>query len=203
MDWLAQLLGLPRGLARPHRGHGVDLDGRRARRRADASAGRRRLRVGAGELQRREGGAARRARVPQGRGRRRVPHAHRLPARRRDRGRRDGRHDGDDVGRPGARARAPLRGGGRLAARRRGLRRRGGGLPRAALVPRRLRARRLDRRQPAQVAVHADGLLGVLDAAPRGAPRDVRARRPTTSPRPTTPSTSRTTGRRSAAASAR
>ena len=34
-------------------------------------------------------------------------------------------------------------------------------------MPRRRRARRLDRRQPAQVAVHADGLLGALDAAAR------------------------------------
>ena len=93
LDWLAQLLGLPRELARPHRGHGVDVDGRRARRGAHAPARRRRLRVGAGELQRREGGAARRARVPQGRGRRRVPDARRLPARRRDRGRRDRRDD--------------------------------------------------------------------------------------------------------------
>ncbi len=47
MDWLAQLLGLPRGLARAHRGHRVDLDRRRARCRAVAAARRRRLRVGA------------------------------------------------------------------------------------------------------------------------------------------------------------
>ena len=36
LDWLAQLLGLPRGLARPHRGHGLDLDAHRADRGARA-----------------------------------------------------------------------------------------------------------------------------------------------------------------------
>ncbi len=61
-----------------------------------------------------------------------------------------------------------------MAARRRCVRGRCGGLPGAALVPRRLRPRRLDRRQPAQVAVHADGLLGVLVAAARRAAGDVR-----------------------------
>ncbi len=55
----------------------------------------------------------------------------------------------------------------RLAARRRRLRGLRGGLPRAARALRRLGARRLDRRQPAQVAVHADGLLGALDPAAR------------------------------------
>ena len=56
---------------------------------------------------------------------------------------------------------------GRLAPRRRRLRRLGRRLPRAAAPLRRLGARRLDRRQPAQVAVHADGLLGLLHAAGR------------------------------------
>ena len=127
----------------------------------------------------------------------------RLPARRRGRRRRDGRDDLVDVGRPGGGDRRPLRGGGRLAARRRRVRGLGVGLPRASLVPRGRRARRLDRRQPAQVAVHADGLLDALDAAPgrRSAPRS----RPTatTSPRPRARSTSATTGRRSAGGSAR
>ena len=93
LDWLAQLLGLPRGW----HGHIEDTASTStiaalaaARTLRPGGVG---LRVRAGELQRREGGAARRARVPQGRGRRRVPHAHRLPARRRDRGRRDRRHD--------------------------------------------------------------------------------------------------------------
>ena len=78
-----------------------------------------------------------------------------------------------DLGRSRGRARRPVRGGGRLAPRRRGLRRRGGGVSGAPLVPRRLRPRRLARRQPAQVAVHAHGLLGPLDAPPRGAARGV------------------------------
>ena len=55
-------------------------------------------------------------------------------------------------------------------------------LPRAALVPRRRRARRLGRRQPAQVALHADGLLDALDAPAGGVPRGVLARAATTSP---------------------
>ena len=86
-------------------------------------------------------------------------------------------HDLVDLGRSGGRARRPLRGRRRLAPRRRGLRRLGGGLPGAPLVPRRRRPRRLDRRQPAQVAVHADGLLDALDAPPRGAA--ARRSRPT------------------------
>ena len=79
---------------------------------------------------------------------------------------------------------APLRGGGRVAARRRGVCRVGRDLPRAPLVPRRRRSRRLDRRQPAQVALHADGLLDAVDAAAGGVPRGVRPRAATTSPRP-------------------
>ena len=47
------------------------------------------------------------------------------------------------------------------------------------------RPRRLDRRQPAQVAVHADGLLGAVDAPARGVPRGVRGSSPTTWRRPT------------------
>ena len=82
-----------------------------------------------------------------------------------------------------------LRGGRCLAARRRGVRRLGGDLPGAPLVPRRLRSRRLDRRQPAQVAVHADGLLDDVDAAARGVPRGVRAAAATISRRPTRRST--------------
>ena len=78
LDWLAQLLGLPRGLARAHRGHRVD------RRRSPRSPRRATLRPGgvvyalrARELLGREGGAAPRARVPDGAGRRRVPDARR------------------------------------------------------------------------------------------------------------------------------
>ena len=76
--------------------------------------------------------------------------------------------------------------GGRVAARRRGVRRLGRDLPRAPLVPRRRRSRRLARRQSAQVALHADGLLDAVDAAARGVPRGVRARAATISRRPTT-----------------
>ena len=50
-----------------------------------------------------------------------------------------------------------LRAARRLAARGRGVRRRGGDRARAAAALRRVGARRFDRRQPAQVAVHADG----------------------------------------------
>ena len=59
----------------------------------------------------------------------------------------------------------------RLAARRRGLRGLGDGLPRVAVGLRGHRARRLAGRQPAQVAAHAAGLLGALDPAARGVPR--------------------------------
>ena len=53
---------------------------------------------------------------------------------------------------------------------------RGGGLPGAAPPLRRLGAGRLDRRQPAQVAVHADGLLGVLLPPARRPPAGVQPR---------------------------
>ena len=67
LDWLAQLLGLPRGW----HGH-IEDTASTATIAALAAARTRRpggvvVRVGAGELQRREGGAARRPRVPQGR----------------------------------------------------------------------------------------------------------------------------------------
>ena len=52
----------------------------------------------------------------------------------------------------------------------------GDGLPRAALGVRRRRARRLARRQRAQVAVHADGLLAALDEPAGRVPRRVHAR---------------------------
>ena len=138
LDWLAQLLGLPRGW----HGHIEDtastVDGRRARRRAHAPAGRRRLRVRAGELQRREGGAARRARVPDGR--RSTTSSACAPTSRsttRPRSSRRSARPATTSVDPVPRARAPLRGGGRVAARRRRVRRLGGGLPRAPLVPRR------------------------------------------------------------------
>ena len=49
-------------------------------------------------------------------------------------------------------------------------------LPRAAPPLRRLGARGLDRREPAQVARRPDGLLGALDAPPRGVPQRVQPR---------------------------
>ena len=176
-DGLARAAARPAArLARPHRGHRVDVDGRRARRRAHAAAGRRRLRLGAGELQRREGGAARRARVPDGRGGRRVPHAHRtFRSTTRPRSSRPS-------ARPGRRRSIPCRSS-RAAARRPV-----SGCTSTPRTPARRRSapscagastastRRLGRRQPAQVALHADGLLGVLDAPPGGVPRGVRAR---------------------------
>ncbi len=92
------------------------------------------------------------------------------------RGRRDRRHDVQHLGRPGRPHRGVVRARGRVAARRRRLRGLGDDLPRAALGLRGHRARRLARRQPAQVAAHAAGLLGALDAPPRGLPRRLRAR---------------------------
>ena len=169
----------------------------------DAAAGRRRLRLRAGALLGREGGADPRARAAHGR--RSTTSSGCSPTSRSTMRPRSSRPSGRPrrLGRPRAGARRALRRGRRLAARRRRLRRLGGGLPRAPLVPRRRRARRLDRRQPAQVAVHADGLLGALDAPrPRRSARRSR-RTATTWPRPRRPSTSATTARRSAGASAR
>ena len=117
LDWLAQLLGLPSGLARSHRGHGLDLHLRRARR--GARGGARPARRGvlrAGALLGREGlphGGARAAQGPRGRG---VPHARgRARPHGRVRGGGHGRHDLHDLGGPGARrsptpASAPARG---------------------------------------------------------------------------------------------
>ena len=173
LDWLAQLLGLPRGLARPHRGHGLDGDDRRARRGARTLPARRRRRTRPSTRTSR----SRRRRGCSGSSTATVPVDDEfrmrtdLSTRRRGRGRRDRRHDVVDVGRPGAGARRPLRGGGvwlHVDAAYAGS---ACGLSGAPLVPRRLRPRRLARRQPAQVAVHADRLLVPLDAAARGPAR--------------------------------
>ena len=72
-----------------------------------------------------------------------------------------------DLGRSCRGDRGPLRGRGHVAARRRRVRRLGDGLPRAPLGVRGRRSRRLARRQRAQVDAHADGLLAALDAAGR------------------------------------
>ena len=140
--------------ARPPRGHRLDRDDGGARGGAAGEAGRARRRLlRARALLGREGVPAARARGAHRPGRRRVPAA---AGRARPRGRLRGRgHDRDDVdelGRPGAGDRGRVRARGRLAARRRRLRRLGRRLPGAARRLRRLGARRLGRRQPAQVA---------------------------------------------------
>ena len=86
----------------------------------------------------------------------------------------------DDQRRPGPGHRGTLRTARLVAPRRRGLRRRGGDRAGAALGSRRRRAGRLDRRQPAQVALHANRLQRAVDATPRRASRRVldRARVP-------------------------
>ena len=76
--------------------------------------------------------------------------------------------------RPGDRGRVRARR--RLAPRRRRVRRPGGDLPGASPPLRGLGARRLGRRQPAQVAAHADGLLGAVDATARRLPRRAQPR---------------------------
>ena len=74
-----------------------------------------------------------------------------------------------------------------VAARRRGLRGVRGRLPGAPSALRRLGAGGLDRRQPAQVARRADGLLGALDAAARRVPEGLQ-------PRPRVPALARRRG---------
>ena len=105
VDWLRQLVGLPGGVRRPHRGHGLDRGARRRDRRALAPARSSRSRLlRARALRGRESGQAPRARAAQGADRRRVPHATRSDRRRgRVCGHRDDRDDGDDLrrSRPG------------------------------------------------------------------------------------------------------
>ena len=178
LAWLAELLGLPAGL----HGHLEDTRLDRARHRARGRARRgarpaRRRLLRAHALVDGEGGAAARARAPHGARRRRVRAAPRAPRPdRRLRGRRDRRDDVVGRGRSRRGARRPLRRRGRLAPRRRRVRGQRGRLPRAPPALRRLGAGRLDRRQPAQVALHADGLLGVLHAPAGGAARRVQPR---------------------------
>ncbi len=131
-------------VARSHRGHRVDLDAGRARGGAHARPGGVVVRLRAGALLVEK--AARllglEFRTVAG-GRRRTACA---PTSRSTTRRRWSRRSGttvDDVGRPGCRARRALPGRGRMAPRRRRLRRLGGGLPGAPLVPGRRRGRRL------------------------------------------------------------
>ena len=89
-----------------------------------------------------------------------------------DRDRRHARHDVVDVGRPGRRDRRHRRARGPVAARRCRLCGRGRAAARPPRAVRRLGARRFDRREPAQVAVHAARRLAAADAP------DGRAARP-------------------------
>ena len=95
---------------------------------------------------------------------------------------------------------------GPVAARRRGVRRRRRDHPGAARAVRGLGSRRLDRRQPAQVAVHPARRVAAADAAHGPAARRVqpRARVPAHArPRPRRSSTTTSTSRSSGAACAR
>ena len=193
------------GLARSHRGHGVDVDARRADRGSSRHRPQRRRVLGARALVGREGGAHARNGAAQGRGR-----STEL------RMRTDGLELGDvaavvatvgldvvRVGRSRARARRARARSGRLAARRRGVRRLVLDLRGGASVAGRRRARRLARRQSAQVADGADGLLASLDVAARRLPRRRSRSRRSTCARTTTRTRCPTTARRSAGASAR
>ncbi len=122
----------------------------------------------------------------------------------RDGGRRDGRDDVVHLGRPGSGARRPLRGGGRLAPRRRRLRRLGGGLPRAPLVPRRASSAPT---RSSSTRTSGSSRRSTARRSGRAGPR--RFRKAFARARPTTwlparaRSTSATTARRSAGGSAR
>ena len=88
-----------------------------------------------------------------------------------DRG--DRRHHGQHRGRRHRRDRPPVRADRHVAARRRGVCRRGDGVPRVPLGVHRDRARRLARRQRPQVDAHAAGLLAAVVTPAR---RSARAR---------------------------
>ena len=204
LSWMCQLLGLPGELARPHRGHRLDLHARRTVRGAQRAArSPRRRGVRARSLLDRPRLPHPRARAAPRPGGRRLPHARRRARPERClRGGRHRRHDVDDVGRSRAGDRRRGRRGGRLAARRRGLRRLGARLPRAAHAG--ARARRLARRESAQVAVHADRLLLPLHGRGPAICAPPSRSRPSTCARPPRASrTSTSTGPRSAGASAR
>ena len=148
-------------LARPHRGHRVDVDARRADRRAAHDGAQRRRLLRARPLRRRQGRSDARHGAAQDPRRRRVPDARRpARARRRRRGRRHRRHDLHDVGRPRRGDRRPLRGRRRVAPRRRCLRRLGDGLPRAPLGVRGRRPRRFARR-----STHTNGCTTPMDCS--------------------------------------
>ena len=176
--WLAALLGLPAGWHGSLE-HGASISTlaalAAARGRSAARPGGRLLRARA--LVGRQGLPAARARGAQGGGRRGVPAARgRARPRRRLRGRGDGR------ARPrrrrstrSRRSRTPVRtptSGSTSTPRTRAR----DDLPGVPLGVRGRRARRLSGRQPAQVALDAAGLLGLLDPPARGPARRVQPR---------------------------
>ena len=112
LDWVAQLIGPPGGASRPHRGHRLHLDSRRACGRPRASPGRHRPLLRAGALLGREGRPDPRPGGSQGGGGRSVPACGptRSPKRSRHGGGGGGGDRGDhvrDLGRPRARGRRP------------------------------------------------------------------------------------------------
>ena len=179
LDWLAQLLGLPAGPARPPRGHRVDRDDGRARSGARGEAGRplsssarstrtRRSRRRAGSSTSRRG--RRRWTTPSGSAPMRSTSRTHAPSSPRS-------------GRPRrARSTRSPRSPTRASATDVWLHVDAAYAGSAAVCPelrgrvRRLGARRLRRRQPAQVAADADGLLRALDASARRPPRRLQPR---------------------------
>ena len=192
LDWVADLLGLPGGLARPHRGQRLDLDAGRDHRRPRGHRARPRRVLRAGPLLGREGGADARA-----------CGCARCPCDDELRMRPDALGDLAEaavvvatVGTTATTSVDPVPAiadacarGRDLAARRRRLRRRGDGVPGAPLGVRRRRAGRLAGRQRPQVDAHADGLLAAVE--PRGR-EDLRAR---VQPDPRVPAHARRRGR--------
>ena len=178
LDWLAQLLGLPAGL----HGHIEDTastgDDRGARGGARGGPGAASSSAPSTRTPRSRRRPAARARGPRDAGRRRVPAARRTRSTSTDACAvvaTIGTTSTSSVDPVPAIADACERAGAWLHvdAAYAGL---GCGLPGAARALRRLGARRLDRRQPAQVAAHADGLLGALDAPARRVARGVQPR---------------------------
>ena len=178
---------------------------RRSRRRARGAPRRGRYRLRAGALLVEKAARILEPRVPDSPGRRRVPDAR--PTSRSTTRPRSSRRSGTtsiDVGRPGGRDR-------RAAASEAGvwLHVDAAYAGSAAVCPELRwcmdgrRPRRLDRRQPAQVAVHAGRLLDALDAPARGVPQGVRRAGDVHRGVPRARSTFATTARRSAGASAR
>ena len=181
VDWLAPAARTSGGLARAHRGHGLDLDARGARGRAARDGPAARFSAPSTRTPRSRRLPAARARDAQAPGGRGVPAA--AGARRRELARGDAppswRRSGRRRPRPSTRSRRsrtlcerPARG----STSTRPTRARPSVCPESRWSLAGVRARRLARRQPAQVAVDADGLLVPLHAAAGGLPRRVHPR---------------------------